>query len=381
MSWNGRIHGAKKKGSTEFMTENCRFNRIENNGQHHYINNFNGYRHFASKKSAGLIKCKLAHHSDHSIIIPDQIYLDCKKGFCWIQPLYFTGNQIQISDHNTVCRMWVDVSLGACLAIEFNGRGIVRRLRDGSFLYKCKITGPNNLKRHATGLGEMRNGIPYLRLFHHTNKQGKNGIIRSLEFRTSSWNIQGNKKIQNISYFYITPLEKISCESDLNQIAMSGIRPISLRLDQNPTNEPDVCIEVSRKKIDDMVHPIEVWVRADYCSPQPIYRHEPPDQPKYHEVFSPFIQRIGVVPGTTVKIAKSGIIPTHPKLFEYMIVGLATTVEGLRAPYEEEDTKQIFKIEKCTEATEIIDFWINNQNTLISDGMKVELSEFNVDES
>lgn len=357
------------------MAENYLFNRIENNGQHHYINDFNGYRHFAGKKSAGLIKCKLVHHSDYSIIIPDQIYLDCKKGFNWIQPLYFAANQIRISDHNTVCRMWVDVSFGACLEIEFNLGGIVRRLCDGSFLYQCKITGPNNLKRHATGLGEIRNGIPYLRLFHHTNKQAKNSIIRSSEFKTSFWNIQGNKKIKNISYLYITPLEKISCESDLNQIAMSGVRPITLRRDQNPTNEPDVCIEVSRKKPDNMVHPIEVWVRADYCSPQPIYRHESPDRPVYYEVFSPFIQRIGVVPGTTVKIAKSGIIPAQPKLLEYMVVGLATTMEGLRAPYEEEDTKQIFKIEKCTDETEIIEFWVNNPNSLLYDEVKVELSQ------
>jgi len=35
----------------------------------------------------------------------------------------------------------------------------------------------------------------------------------------------------------------------------------------------------------------------------------------------------------------------HLKLFDYVVIGDATSLEGLKAPYDEENTSQIFKID------------------------------------
>ena len=50
-------------------------------------------------------------------------------------------------------------------------------------------------------------------------------------------------------------------------------------------------------------------------------------------------------PSTSVAISENCITPCSAKNFQYAIVGDATTVPGLAAPYDEEDTHDIFKIE------------------------------------
>lgn len=358
------------------MKPNLRFNRHENNGRHFYLKELENYRHNGHKKYSGFLKCKLAHHPSYSVLVPDQIYLDSKDATYWIQPLYFTANRIVISEYSQICHVEIDISFGAVLSIEFKPEGVIKKLRDGSFLYKCKIVGPKNLNRYATGTSRLYKGTPYLELFHHTNKQAKDSILKSSAFRTSDSNIQGNKKLKNISYLYLSSLDKIRSEVDLHEIAMSNIASIPVRLDQNPTDIPDYYIKVYRQNVGDRLHTISTWIRADYLAPQPVYRHEPPSPPVYYEIFSPYIQRVGVSPGSMVRISKSGLIPSNPKSFDYMVVGTATTIAGLLAPYDEEDTQQIWKIERCEEGHEITSFWEANANRCLFDKNTVELAEF-----
>ncbi|MHB8202910.1 MAG: hypothetical protein ACYDHG_04295 [Desulfomonilaceae bacterium] len=358
------------------MKRNLRFNRHESDGKHFYIKDLENYRHSGHKKYSGFLKCKLAHDPSYSVVVPDQIYLDSKGASYWIQPLYFSANRIAISEHSQICHIGIDISFGAVLSIEFKPAGVIKKLRDGSFLYKCKIVGPKNLHRYATGASRLHKGTPYLELFHHTNRQAKDSILKSSEFRTSIWNIQGTKKLRNISYLYLSALDKIQCTADLHEIAMSNVGFIPVRLDSNPTNIPDDQIDVYPENVVNRLHTISTWIRADYLSPQNVYRHEHPGKPVDYEIASPFVQKAGVLPDSVVRICKSGLIPSSPKSFEYMVVGTATTTAGLRQPFDEEDTRQIWKIQRIDDGEDIIGFWIANANTSLYDGQTVELAEF-----
>lgn len=53
------------------MIENKQFNRIESENENYYINEF-GYNVYQDYTHTGYIKCKLAHITNLSIIIPDK---------------------------------------------------------------------------------------------------------------------------------------------------------------------------------------------------------------------------------------------------------------------------------------------------------------------
>ena len=52
-----------------------------------------------------------------------------------------------------------------------------------------------------------------------------------------------------------------------------------------------------------------------------------------------------------------------PKDLGYVVVGYATSVQGLKAPFDEENTKEVLKIEYIKDPDEIISFWMNSVNT------------------
>ena len=72
--------------------ENHRFNRLEIGSKHFYLEQF-GTKLPEHNFYDGFIKCKLAHSTQGSVIIPDQIYLK-GKFLLWIQPLAFSPNLI-----------------------------------------------------------------------------------------------------------------------------------------------------------------------------------------------------------------------------------------------------------------------------------------------
>ena len=56
-------------------------------------------------------------------------------------------------------------------------------------------------------------------------------IEDSGNFRGSPWNIQGNKKLTNVSFAYFTCLDSITTQADLTQIAMANDGKIYLMVD------------------------------------------------------------------------------------------------------------------------------------------------------
>ena len=354
-----------------------KFNRIRNGKQHTYLKEYVGGRYSGDEQYDGYIKCKLVHNKLYSLVIPDQVFVGLGGALHWIQPLYFSGCFIaQYKDHGT-CQLSVDISHGVVLNIQFNKGDFLSKFDDASFLYKCEIKGPKYLYRYTTGTSKLVRNKPFLKLHHHTSHEAKMGISKSREFWTSDWNIQGTKKTTNISFLYMTALPSITCFEDLCEIAMSSDGKLAFRVDQNNTDIPDLILDVYRESTENRTESLSYWVDATLLSTQSFYRHLIPGGVGYHEVVSPFIQRIGVESNTVVQICGDKLRPCSPKGFDYVVVGDAATLSGLAAPYDEEDTKEIFKIERIGDTEDIIGFWIANGNTNQYDGKDIEIAEFN----
>ena len=86
------------------------------------------------------------------------------------------------------------------------------------------IRGPEDLIGFAEGTWFMHEERPFLKLYHHTGNNQKENIIKTREFWSTSWNIQGTKNIENVRYVYFTTLKDINDEIDLQKIAMSPNR-------------------------------------------------------------------------------------------------------------------------------------------------------------
>ncbi len=353
-----------------------KFNRTGKAGAKSYLKEYGSGRITGSQIYQGYIKCKLVHAGGYSVVIPDQVYVEIGGALYWIQPLYFSGCLISQFDEHGTCRLDIDITHGVLLNVEFSNRGLDSKLHDGSLLYRCEIKAPKFLYRYTTGRSRIVDGIPLLRLHHHTTHDAKQGIVSSGYFWSSNWNIQGTKKTTNISYLYMTSLPSISNDQDLIEIAMSSMGKLGFRLDQNFTTEPDLVLEVYRESTSNRTESLSFWVSSTLIATQPVYRHVPAFGAVYHEIVGPFIHRIGVENGSTIKIIGNRLSPDKPKNFDYTVVGDATTVLGLEAPYDEENTEEILKVEILEGGEDLIRFWIANGNTDQFDGKQVEMAIF-----
>lgn len=350
--------------------KNLRFNRIEKKGrQHEYLKDFQKFRHTGDFNYVGYIKCKLAHGISYSVVIPDQIYVKFSDKVYWIQPFYFTANRIL----DNSLTMHIDISFDARLEINF--KDLISKLSDGSLFYNCTIIAPTSLNRYVTGVAKVVNNVPFIKLYHHTSPGAKKKILSSNEFWSSNWNIQGTKELSNISYLYLTAIPVILCNADLNEIAMSSRGRLHFRLDQNMSDKPDVILEVYRESTSNRTAVLSYWVDSSLLATQPVYKHKGAF-PVYYEVVCPFIYRLGVESRTKIKINGDSIIPESPKKLDYAIVGDATLEDGLRAPFDEENTKEILKIEIIPGQKDIIMFWLNNQNSNQYDNKDIETAKF-----
>lgn len=356
--------------------KNYNFNRIERRGRHEYLKEFQDRRGSGSFENVGYIKCKLVHNKFYSIVIPDQVYLDSGGKLYWIQPLYFSPSSIAAFDEYRICTLSIDISHGEKLTIEFKNDGLVSKLDDGSMLYSCTIKGPRYLHRYVTGSAKITNGNPYIKLHHHTTQEAKKNIQGSNEYWSSNWNIQGTKETSNISYLYLTALPSIQCNDDLREIAMSSEGELAFRVDQNFTNKPDLVLDVYRESTINRTATLSHWVESSLLATQPCFRHTPPVGAVYHQVVCPFVHRLGVESGATIKIDGGVLLPNSSKILDYAVVGDARTISGLAAPYDEEETEEILKVEIINGAQDITGFWMKNPNTNQFDNKDIEEAQF-----
>lgn len=383
------INAAADEVSPTFA-ENRQFNRRETALEHYYYHNY-GWAPQQRHRQAGWIKCRLLHGRGYSLIVPDQLLLN-NRGLKWIQPLAFTAVLLVKLDENKIFgSLCVDISCGHNVEVRFFNHDLARNLPDGSQLFRCEIFGPAELHKYTTGDAEWGlDGAPYLRLFHHTTADACSKIKASGHFRTGPYNIQGTtKQLQNVAYVYFTPLDRITTDGDLRRIAMAPGGIIQLRRDGfipptllmpgwEETYKDDIlqlpvyaCDPSKREET------IEVWIDSTMLAPQHIYRHDE-DSSVYFELPHSFIHRVGTEPNRTVVFDGRNRVShqTGLKAFDYVVVGDCTTLAGLAAPYDEEDTTHIMKIERVPDGKTLLNFWFEFGNQCLYSGQEVEIQEF-----
>lgn len=368
-------------GKRNRKIKNKQFNRYQKGGHHYYVEEFSPP---VIKESihSGKIKCKLVHGLGYSIVIPDILFLNDEK-VKWIQPLFFTACYLEKFDDYVECGFAIDISHGHRLLINFSNKDFIRHCDDGSEFFYCRIQGPEDLKDYCTGVVE-EDGEYYIALFHHTNEDSYRAILKSKHFRSSTCNFQGTnkKELTNVNYTYFTCIDSIRAPEDLNQIAMAISGKIALLRDNgSPENPNDVVIlEVYREATFNRTHPIRVLIPATLLAPSHLIKHFPFGNPVYYQVMNPFIYRIGLLPGEILPFSNGIVKPNSSSLkrFEYVVVGDGREREGLIAPFNEETTKNILKIQRTSKVSNILDFWFEERNIDLFTNKDVEFQSFKI---
>jgi len=317
----------------------------------------------------GFVKVKLVHSRDGSLIVPDQLYLRSPQ--VWFRPCTFLPSVLLKDDDQIGCRLYFDLE-ESTLELTFENTGLLNHLPDGSFTYECVIRGPGDLIDRATGMWDLIDKRLHLKLFHHTDDEGHGGITRSGEFWSSAWNIQGTRKLSNVAYVYFTDLGIIETPDDLAAIAMSPRRKLHFLRDgalpprvlppgwkSTPLAKDVFEAEVYWSSPARRTRTLWVYVDPALIAPSHLLRHE--TDRVWYEVSCPAIYRVGVEPGRTLPWDGTRVVPgpAH-KVFDYMVIGDATSVDGLGAPLDEENTSDTFRIHRIRQQP--LEFWFEQSN-------------------
>jgi hypothetical protein len=359
-----------------FSRKNRRFNRIETGGHHFYIQG-RGLYGLDSVETAGVLKCHLAHGHGYSLITPDLLFLGTDAAR-WIQPFGFFPNSIAFFKDQSVCTLRLDVSCGHVLEVEFSSENYIAGLEDDSQLFRCTIKGPDLIDQLATGRSRWNGSSgPEIELFHHTSESNRQAILRSKEFWLSRWNIQGTEKqLQNVGYVYFTALDRIVYEGDLTQIAMAHDGHIKLLTDGDVPEMLD--LEVYRASTKDRTATLQFWIESTWLAPQHIWKHYPPHGAVFYEIANPFTHRIGLSPGSTLKLKNEHELEPGAALkrFSYAVVGDCNSLEGLAAPFDEENTKHILKFEQSRPGEDFLSAWKRMANQARYPELSPEIARF-----
>jgi hypothetical protein len=298
------------------------------------------------------------------------------------QPLFFTACSLSKYDDFIQCRFSVDISHGYRLTIKFTNNNFVRNFEDGSELYNCTIEGPENLEDYCTG-DVVENGHELLiPLYHHTNKKSHDLILQSKYFKSSPWNFQGSneKVLENVHYTYFTCLDSITTQDDLAQIAMASSGKLILLKDNGSANNPNdlVILDVYRENTINRTHPIKKLIPVSLLASNHLIKHFPMGEPVYFQVVNQFIYRVGLHPNQFLPFNGQIITPNKDALkrFEYIVIGDGRTREGLIAPYDEENTPHILKIQAVDNGSNILNFWFDEGNQDLFTNRQVEVQSF-----
>lgn len=333
----------------------------------------------------GLIKCRLIHMDGRSVVQPDVLFGDTYQKRFFV-PKFFDPNQIGFIEdvENDFCRFTLVTENAVTLRVGFFGRDRIKTCPDGSVIYRCKFVRVDGLENpKPTGIWRKRAGAFQLRLFHHTDEVGYQGISSSKEIWGSRRNIQGNLWLNNIAYGYFTSLDRIRTEEDLLEIAMSSSGLTGLV----PTNAPfhplyARMVQIPLQTAAQRSHPMTFWIDCEILSPNHLWIHRPMNRPAYYEIVLPKVFRVGVRPDTNLLIKGQEILvpPANQRVFQYVIVGDADTHEGLAAPYHEEETTSVAAVEQLEPDDDIIAFWKRHANTNQFDGRVIEHARLSLED-
>jgi len=346
------------------------FNRCWIGSMHHYLDNTET-RSIEDASFRGYVKCRLVLAEDFSFMIPDLIFLETTP-LTWIQPLHFFPHFF-IKDHARIaCRIWIDISCGQTVSVMFSNHDFLFEYADGAELYKCIISGPPSIKQFITGVGAWSSDQkPMIQLFHHTAPENLRAIKESHTFKPSRWNIQGTASLERTSCVYLTCLPRLDCPECLCAVAMSSKGYIELRRDACPPsarksrsgehNEADDVLRLSvyRENTRDRTESIDFILDPGLLAPNHLVRHFDGEKQIWYEVISAFTYRIAVPPtkslafdpdNTTIDLDSV----LHPNS---VIIGDAWTIEGLAAPFSEENTACGALIQRSGDCRTLLDSW------------------------
>lgn len=321
----------------------------------------------------GWIKLSLGHSAQGSVLVPSLLF--AKAGpLRFFQPSFFGPCQLAFNIEVGIyaASLSMDVasprgSKATRLQLEIKSDQRVRAYEDGAQLYQCRFTGPRHIAPYAAGRCRKLNNDDFaLDLFHHTNPTSYASIVASQQLWSSAWNLQGNRRLQNVAYTYFTSLPKISTEEDLRRIAMASAGSIKFQTTSDRTIEEVLELTVYRESTHGRTNSVEVTVPTEVLAPPHLLFHPlTRSNPAYYEIVGPEIYRVGLLPNSTLSIPKrSVIVKTEDlKFFQYIVVGNASELAGLAAPYDEEETKQIMHLEALANSIDFFDFWRNNANS------------------
>lgn len=339
-----------------------------------------GHERFKS----GLVKCRLLHMDGRSVVQPDVLLRSSILGNRFYIPKFFDPNQIGFfSDaRNDFCRFSMVTQNEVVLRIGFFARDRVRTCADGSVIYKChfsRLGGEGPPK--ASGSWREQAGRYQLKLFHHTNQTGYDGINASGVIWGSRRNIQGTRWLKNIAYGYFTSLEKIRTERDLSEIAMSSSGLTGFV----PTNAPyhpayASVLPIPLQTAADRARTLALWVDCELLAPNHLWLHKPMNEPAYYEIVLPKVFRVGLAQGAEIQIVDNQVrvAEVARRNFAYVIVGDADTHAGLQAPFHEEETVEVAAVEQLRNDQEIVECWKRLANTNQFDHRDLEYAQFSV---
>lgn len=348
--------------------DNLRFNRKEILKNHIYYNNLGDHNAHKPIVTKGYVKCKLMHGTVGTNVVPDLIIFeeDGEKNFKWLQPLAFlpiTNIYYDDEEENSkaVGRFIIDISCNTSIYVNLGSDNYIRGYEDFSGLYSCEIHSSVVLDNYFTGIGYFDEfNVPFIKAYHHTNGDAYQKIIESGYLKLSNWNIAGTKSLKNIGYLYLTPLEEIKYDSDLVQIAMSQKGNILLRTNSGINRRVNIYRRTTKK----FGSKLELYVDARCIAPSHIFKYRDTKEFVYYYICSPFILRLGANIESVFKLEENIIkFGSNTKITDYIVIGDGDYIKNIAAPYDEENTKSIFKIEKLSNGKSLFDFWWENRNT------------------
>ena len=333
------------------------------------------------------LKCRLVHMEGRSFVMPDVLMASDERRQFYV-PKFFQPNRIAFfgaGGSDDLCRFVVETIGRVDIEIAFFRRDLVKQCVDQSFIYKCAFHSVSG-QPIPNGQGDWRSrGNTFeLALYHHTNAAGETGIKTSGEIWSSAWNIQGTTELKNIAYGYFTCIPRIDNVQHLHEVAMSddGLTHFI------PTNAPLDAqfaqpLKVYRQTTADRDRSLMFWVNVETISPSHLWLHRPLSAPAYYEIVLPKIFRVGVEPCQTIPFKGNALtlMPQDCKNFAYVIVGDADSADGLIAPYHEEETLQLAKVDAIPPGNEIIERWYEMQNSDVFSRIKIELAELTKDKA
>jgi hypothetical protein len=128
-------------------------------------------------------------------------------------------------------------------------------------------------------------------------------------------------------------------------------------------------MEVYRENLTNRTSTLNFMVPSEYVASHHIIKHSPINASVYYEIATPFIHRIPIRKGDCIVFHKHKISRDQSVLhYRTVIIGDATSLDGLQAPYDEENTQHIFQIQFVSNGISMLDFWFENANQSLFSG-------------